>query len=1028
MTKTMMTYKKLNNLAGWIVFLIAAVVYSLTVEDTASFWDCGEFIAVSYKLMVPHPPGAPLFLMLGRLFSFLALGDNLKVAFWINMLSALSSAFTILFMFWTITLLGRKIMGLQPTDEPSGAQTFGLLAAAAVGSLAYTFSDSFWFSAVEAEVYAMSSFFTAVVFWAMLKWDTLNDEAEENRWLILIAYIMGLSIGVHLLNLVTIPALGLIYYFKKYPTPTNLGIFTTLAVSLIIIGIIMVGVIPGLPSIAGGFEVFFVNTLGLPFGSGALFFFFAVIVSLVWGIYYSIDKEKPLLNTALLSFSFILIGYSSYALIIIRSNFNPPIDENDPSDVMSFVSYLKREQYGDRPLLYGRTFVSERESVEQGAPIYRKGKDRYEIYDYQMKIKYTKETLFPRMYSNSEDHPELYRQWAGLPPDKDPTLFDHLYYMIRYQIGHMYFRYFLWNFAGRDGDEKEAGWLLPWSPAKDLPEEIARNKARDNFYMLPLILGIVGLLYQLKKDEKSFAVVGMLFILTGVALVVYMNSPPVEPRERDYIYVGSFYAFAIWIGFGVLAIAEWLMRFIKKPMPATAIALVIAMPVPTIMGAKGWDNHDRSGRYHSVDQARNMLASCAPNAILFTGGDNDTFPLWYVQEVEGFRTDVRVIVLSYFNTDWYIEQMRRKVYQSDPLPFSLSYDNYKSGVNDFVPYVENPAIKSNAINLKSYLELVKQNNPAIQVALQGGGSTSALPSKRLYVDIDSAAIAQKPWVPKGKANRIVKRMEFGLREGAGALYKGDLMLLDLIVTNNWERPIYFNHTSANTVAVELREWLQMEGLTYRLMPIRANNRGDLGEVNKEVMYENIKKFQFRGFDNEKVYHDEEYRKFAANTRNAYYRLALQYYLDKDDNKAKEILETSLRLIPDKTIPYDYYIPRYIKLFYALKEYERGNELAAIIGKRTKENLEYIVRHGLNDFQNSSLKDRSMIMLNQLRDLYSEAAEREKNLVESYTAEKDTAMITQADIENAKKRQAFFSKKFEQYEQLFNTYYEKLYER
>ncbi|MCS6967926.1 MAG: DUF2723 domain-containing protein [Cytophagales bacterium] len=1026
-----MNYKTLNNATGWVVFLVAFTVYGLTVEDTASFWDCGEFIAVSYKLMVPHPPGAPLFLMLGRMFSFLALGDNLKVAFWINMLSALSSALTILFMFWSMTLLGRKMMGLNPTDTPTPVQTFGLLASAAIGSLAYTFSDSFWFSAVEAEVYGMSSFFTAVVVWAMLKWETLSDEAEENRWLILIAYIMGLSIGVHLLNLVTIPALALIYYFKKYPRPSERGVFATLAVGLFIIGVIMVGIIPGLPSIAGDFEVFFVNSLRLPFGSGALFFAFALIAALVWGIRYSIREQKPLLNTVLLCFAFILIGYSSYALIIIRSNFNPPIDENDPSDVMSFVSYLKREQYGDRPLLYGRTFVSERESVEQGEPIYRKGKDKYEVYDYKLKIKYTKEILLPRMYSNSEDHPELYRQWANIPEGKDPTFWDHMYYMIRYQIGHMYFRYFLWNFAGRDGDEKESGWLLPWSPSRGLPEEVARDKARDNFYMLPLLLGIVGLLYQLKKDEKGFAFVGLLFILMGVALVIYMNSPPVEPRERDYIYVGSFYAFAMWIGFGVLSIAEALTRLIKNLFPATAVATVIGSVVPTIMGVKGWDNHDRSGRYHSVDQARNMLASCAPNAILFTGGDNDTFPLWYVQEVENFRTDVRVIVLSYFNTDWYIEQMRRKVYQSDPLPFSLTYDNYKSGVNDFVPYVENPALKTEAINLKNFLKLVKENNPAIQVELQGGGTTSAIPTKRVFIEVDSAALAQKPWIPKGKAHKVVRRMEFGLRPGMGALYKGDLMLLDLIATNNWERPIYFNNTSANTTAIELREWLHMEGMTYRLMPVRADNRGDLGEVNKEVMYQNVQKFQFRGFDNPKVYHDEEYRKFAANTRNAYYRLAMQFYLDKQDDKAKEILETSLKLIPDKTIPYDYYTPRYAKLFYALNEYERANGLADTLGRRAKENLDYLLRYHLDDFQHSSLKDRSMVMLNQLRSLYAEEAERQKKLADTFAALQKASPtftnIQSEDVQKAKERHEFFKKKFEEYEEAFKRYYELLYE-
>jgi hypothetical protein len=1022
-----MSFKKLNDLVGWIIFAIATVVYVMTAEQVASFWDCGEFIAVSYKLMVPHPPGAPFFLLVGRLFSMLAMGDGQQVGYWVNMVSVLSSSFTILFMFWSITLLGRKLVGAPENDgQYSLGQQLALLGASTIGSLAYTFSDSFWFSAVEAEVYGMSSFFTAFVVWAMLKWETLEDAVDENKWLLLIAYMMGLSIGVHLLNLVTLPAMGLVYYFKKYKTPTFGGIVATLLLSLVIIGIIMEGIIPGLPTLAGKLEIMFVNSFGLPFGSGIVLFIALCLGGLVYGIRYAVQHNKVILHTSLMSLVFILIGYSSYSLVLIRSNANPPIDENNPEDIISFVSYLRREQYGDRPLLYGRTFKSDRLETVYGDSVYRKGKNRYESYDIKMTMKYSDNMLLPRIYSQTDDHAQLYRSWLNLPPNEEyrPGMGDNLRFLFTYQLGHMYFRYFLWNFAGRDGDDKEAAWLLPWSPT-GAPEEIAKNRARDNFYMLPLILGLVGMFYQLKKDEKGFSFAGMLFVLTGVALVVYMNSPPTEPRERDYIYVGSFYAFAMWIGLGVLALADALRNVVKNPVARPVIATAVCAVVPLLMGTKGWDNHNRHGRFHSVDQARNTLASCAPNAILFTGGDNDTFPLWYVQDVEGFRTDVRVIVLSYFNTDWYVDQMRRKVYESDALPFSLEWENYKSGKNDIV-YVDPNAPSDRALNLRKYLSYVKENNPAILRPYGEGEMLTISPSRSFSIGVDSAGVIAKGIIPKGKEQRVLSQMTFGLRKGSNAFYKSDLMILDLLANFNWNRPVYFNNTSASTTAIDLRDYLFMEGMTYRLLPIRARGEGGMGEVSTEVMYANLKKFQFRGFDNPDAYHDEEYRKFAANERNAFFRLALQYYEDGNDQKAKEVLDYSLKNIPDSSIPYDYYMPQYAQLYYLLGETAKADQIAELMGKRAVDNLKFVVDHNLINYSYADRANLWLYTLNRLQDIYTDLVKREEaNLATlRQTPEVDQEMGGKK-VAEAEAKLKGYREKAARYADQLNNYYPKV---
>jgi hypothetical protein len=938
-----MNFQKVNNITGWAIFAIALATYWITMEETASYWDCGEFIAVSYKLEVPHPPGAPLFLLIGRIFSFLAFGDVTKVAYWINFISVLSGAFASLFTFWSITLFGRKLLNISKPEQLTIDKTILLMGAGVVGGLANTFADSIWFSAVEAEVYAMSSFFTAFVVWAMLKWDVIEDESKANRWLILISYMIGLSIGVHLLNLVTLPALGLIFYFKKYK-PTKWGVVATLALSGMLILLINDIIIPGLPSLAGNFEVFFVNTLGLFFGSGVIFFSLLIIGALVYGIRYTHLKQKPILNTFLLSTAFILIGYASYAVIVIRSNYNPPIDENDPSDIMSFVSYLKREQYGSRPLLYGQYFTAQIVDIKEGSPQYRKGKDRYEVADRKISYVYDPNhtTILPRIYSTDRQHQALYRSKLGLREGEKPTFSDNIRFMFSHQIYWMYVRYFMFNFAGRETDEIGGDWLKPGSWFDDVPEMIADNKARNNFFMLPLMLGIIGIFYQSSKDKKNFAVVGLLFILTGVALVVYLNSPPAEPRERDYIYAGSYYAFCFWMGFGVIAIANGLGRYIKDQKTAAILATLIGLVAPALMAAEGWDDHNRSNRLFSVDSAVNYLESCAPNAILFTGGDNDTFPLWYAQEVEGIRTDVRVIVLSYYNTDWYIQQSMRRHYESEPFPYTLTSEHYRQGgFNDGLMYYE-AGIKS--IDLAQYIDLIKKNSKSLVHPMYG--STNMVPSKELVLKVDTAHVKALGLAPGPLEELLVPEMRLRLK--GNSLMKQDLALLDLLLTNNWERPVYVNNTSLEQFNVDLRPYVVSEGNAFRILPLR-NPSPQNRVVNTDVAYKNLtEKFQFRGLDNPGVFFSTDYRSFVQNHRSTFNEVAGALIAEGDKERAREILLLSFEKMPDQGVRYDFTNALSVEMLLEVGEKEKAIEVATIVGNRVDEMANYLIRKGVFD--------------------------------------------------------------------------------
>ena len=959
-----MGYQKVNIITGWVAFLVALITYLLTVEPTASFWDAGEFIACSARLQVPHPPGAPFFLLTGRMFSLLGGSDLQQIAYWVNILSVVSSAFFVLFIFWSITHLSKRILGIKEGEETI-ENTILIMGAGLTGALACTFSDSFWFSAVEAEVYAMSAFFTGFVLWAILKWENLKEEQDRARWLILIAYMMGLSIGVHLLNLVAIPVLGLIVYFKYFEKVTRNGILATLAISGFIVIFILEGIIPGIPSLAGKIEIFFVNGFGLPFGSGVIFFSVLFIGGLVYGIYYSIKHNKYVLNTALLSFAFIMIGYSSYMMIPIRSAYNPPIDENNPEEIISFVSYLKREQYGSRPLFKGQYYTADLIDNEKGAPIYMKGDDEYVVKDYKVTQVYDPNhtTILPRMYSADPNHVKKYLEVTGLKKGQKPSFGDNIFYLIKHQLGYQYMRYFLWNFMGRESDIQGASWVGLNGAFEDIPSSLKENRGRNLFFGLPLLLGLLGMFIQYKKDVKLFSATALLFFMTGIAIVLYLNTPPIEPRERDYIYAGSFYIFTIWIGFGVLALYDIIRGISKQKKIAAVLAAILGLSIPVLMANQTWDDHDRSGRYFSVDAAKNYLSSCAPNAIIFTGGDNDTFPLWYVQEVEGFRRDVRVIVLSYFNTDWYIEQMMRPAYESTPLPFGLTAKHYQQGgLNDYLPVIENPNIKG-AISAKQFMKAVEQEHPQLQIPTSIS-SYNSVPARNMYISgIDTNKV--KELVPASMHDKIQDRMVFRIK--GRALEKKDLAVLDLIINSKWERPIYFNNTSLAGVNLELSQYMVQEGIAYRLLPLLNENAQEGYLVNTDLMYDNVMNdFGWTALDDPEVYHSEDYLGFCLNSRSTFNSLAGALIKEGKYEKAKETLIRCLDVMPHNSIPYDFFNIQQVDLLLQVGEMDRADHIADVMSNDAIEWLEYYLE---NDYTDPLEFQKKLLYLNELARAY-----------------------------------------------------------
>ena len=845
-------FKLVNNLMGLFVLIIAALTYLSTIEPTTSFWDCGEFIASSYKLEVGHPPGNPVFQIIARMFTLPA-GPE-KAAMMVNAMSAMCSAFTIMFLFWTITHLGRRISE-KKGESLSLAGSVAVFGAGLTGALAYTFSDTFWFSAVEGEVYAMSSLFTAAVFWAMLKWEEEAGKPHANRWIVLIALLMGLSIGVHLLNLLAIPAIVFIYYYKNYQVSTKRS-FYVLLISAVILAIILYGIIPFLPKMASWFDLLFVNGMGLPFNSGAAFFMLMVLALSVWGLIFTYRRQNILWNTILLSFTMIVIGYSAFAMVIIRSSANTPTNENQPDNPFSLVRYLAREQYGKNPLIYGESYNSPYEV--KTSKYYAKVGDRYKKVDGPLEADYKpgSKMLFPRMWSPSPDHIKFYENYTEgrgkVVPGSDsklPLFKDNLAYFFDYQINYMYVRYFMWNFAGRQndlhgtvpGDPLRGNWasgieFLDKARIGDQstgPDYIVNSKAKNHYYMLPLILGFIGLFYQLAKDKQNWWVTMLLFLLTGIAIVIYLNQPPYQARERDYAYAGSFYAFSIWIGLAVMAINDFVKRWVPEKVSAIAVSAVCLI-VPIQMASENWDDHDRSNRYTARDIAYNYLNSTEKNAILVTHGDNDTFPLWYIQEVEGVRTDVRIVNTSLLGTDWYIDQMQYKTYESDPLPFSIPKHEYIYGTNDVVHIVDR---LNKPIPLKLVIDLISK--PEAKISSEGGKLYSFFASRKLTIPVDKAAAIANGIVSAADSSVILDTISLNISENKNVITKTELMILDLLANYKWDRPIYFVAMGGD-LEIGIRDYLEWNGFAYKFVPVKTQSTLVIpGRVPADKMYDKV---------------------------------------------------------------------------------------------------------------------------------------------------------------------------------------------
>lgn len=948
-----MDYKKTNNLFGWIAFTIALTTYYLTLEPTVSFWDCGEYISTAFKLEVGHPPGAPLFQLIGRFFTLFA-SDISQVAFMINFMSAVSSAFTILFLFWTITALGKKIM--LKKGSLSKENITAIMGSALVGALAYTFSDSFWFSAVEGEVYAMSSFFTAISFWAILKWEAEAAEKHAARWIIFIAYLIGLSVGVHLLNLLAIPAVVFIYYFKRYEF-SRIGFIKTALFAVIITGGIQALIIPGIVSLAGKFELFFVNTIGLPFNTGTIIYFAVIITGIVIGLKYAKKHQKPTLGTAIVSFAVLLIGYSTFFALVIRSNANTPIDENNPEEAVSLLSYLNREQYGDWPVLNGQYYNAQVVDFSDGNPVYKKDEvsGKYIITDNRKKSQYVYDPaytgFFPRMWSAQAHHAKEYRKWSGHKnSDKKPTFSENLSYLFNYQIGHMYMRYFLWNFAGRQNDLQGHGeinkgnWLsgIPFidnarlGPQDNLPANMANNKGRNVYYMLPLILGLLGMFFHFQSHNKDAFVVLLLFLFTGLAIVAYLNQYPLQPRERDYAYVGSFYAFAIWIGLGVMALFDLFSKKLPKNVSALTTTTLCLLLVPTLMAKENWDDHDRSNRYTARDVASNYLNSCAPNALIFTNGDNDTFPLWYAQEVEGIRTDVRVVNLSLFNTDWYIDQMKRAAYEAAPIPSSLGWEQYKQGTRDYIP-IQDRGI--GRIEVSEIIDFIGDDNAKTKIPTTRGKSDYC-PTKKLKLSVDKERLIANGLVSAEKVDDIVNEVQWDLKGNGFA--KNQLMVLDILANFSWERPIYFAITVGNENFMGLEDYFQLEGLAYRFVPYKTKSLdGQTGAIATEVMYNNImNKFKWGNMQDPSVYLDETNMRMTMNFRNNFARLADALISEGKMEQAENILDRCIEIMPHEAIPYNYFNLPIVDAYYRMGKTEKAQAIVAILIDSYFDELDY----------------------------------------------------------------------------------------
>jgi hypothetical protein len=947
----MKNFTRINTILGFAIFSIATIVYWLCMEPTMSFWDCGEFIAAAFKMEVGHQPGAPLFLMIGKLFSLLAGNNTAKIAYWVNFLSVISSAATVMFLFWTINAIALKLFNAKE-KQITLTNHWAIIAAGAVGSLAYTFSDTFWFSAVEAEVYAISTLFTAIVFWAILKWEHhMND-----KWILFIAFIIGLSIGIHLLSLLAIPAISLVYYFKKTSKATAFGTTKAFLIGCLILGLVQFGVIQYFVSFAAKTDLLFVNSFGAGFGTGAIVFIVAVMVGLAYAIYYSIRKRKYKLNLALLSLTFVLFGFSSYFMIIIRANAKTNINLSNPDTPISLLGYLSRQQYEDKPLLFGQFYNSKSIDAKETGLTYRKGENAYEVSGKTFKSIYDKNTLLPRTYSSKPEHIKFYQSWMGLGENDTPTFWQNLNFLNSYQIGFMYWRYFSWNFVGRQNDEQGQGeinhgnWLSGIKPIdalhlgnqNKLPDSIKNNGGYNLFYGLPLVLGILGLAYLYRRNKSVTLVVSCLFFCTGLAIIFYINQDPLQVRERDYAYVGSFYTFAIVIGIGVLAIKELLNKIASQKTSLVLATAVCLLAVPTLMAVQGWDDHNRSNKTTALDMAKNYLNSCEPNAILFTNADNDTYPLWYAQEVEGIRTDVRVICLQFLSSDSYIDHLKKQQNLSSPLPITLKHDQYKEGIRDFMPYVDYGITDS--VELADLLAVLTSENKADKIQMNDGSFENFMPTRKLKLTIDPKQIIATKTVDSKDQHKITNQLEWNFTKSY--VFKSDLAMYDIIVHNNWKRPIYFSSGVSNDTYIGLDKYLYLEGFAYRLLPLKPNpdektDKSD--QTNTELAYKHFQKFELDGFKNAS-YLDSESRRVLQSTWGFANTLTTNLIMADQQQLAKNVITKTLNKLPQANSSITDTLNKIplVQNLYMLNDNLQANKITKTTQKYIAQELDYIL--------------------------------------------------------------------------------------
>lgn len=1002
-------FKKWNTILGWFTFAIALITYSLTVEPSLSFWDCGEYIATSAKLEVGHPPGAPLFQMIGAFFAMFATGPD-KVALMVNMMSVFSSAFTILFMFWSMTLLLKKIVSSYSEFNTNNAIV--VLGSAFVGSLAFTFSDSFWFSATEAEVYAMASLFIAVLFWLGLRWEEDMHKPRGNRWLLLISLMIGLSFGVHFMALLTIPSLGLLYYFKNYKTVTVKNFIIANIIIVVILFFVFKFLLPYTLAFFGKMEVFMVNSLGLPFNSGTIFAALLIVLFFYFGLRYTRKKEKPLYNTLLLCILFVLIGFSTWLMLPIRANANVVINENRPSDAAEVLAYYNREQYGEQKTFYGPLFTEGYVGLDEENP-YQDEKPNYErdyktgtykiVNNYVNARQNTSDDqkgFLPRMWSTDnavnymtftrpvkftinpeyshedelvqivsefrnafssgkiglEEYDKFLKSYGEYLIIEKPSFTDNMKFMFEYQFGYMYWRYLMWNFTGRQNDiqgkydTQNGNWIsgikfideIRLGSQNNLPSDVLNNKARNTYFFLPFILGIIGMIFHAKKDLKSFYVLLVLFLFTSLALKVFLNERPFEPRERDYALVGSFYIFAMWLGFGVYAIYDGIKKYLQPKVAGPVVITACLLAAPVLMAKENWNDHDRSHRYTAVAMAKAYLDSCEPNAILFTIGDNDTFPLWYAQEIEGYRTDVRIVNTQLLTQDWYIDQMKSKAYDSDPLPISFTHDQYVKGKRDYMFFQE---LTKERIDIKQFIDFIKSDDERTLFTIpRSGQKIHFYPTNKITIPVNKEAVIQNKVVTPALNDSIVSNIDLEIK--GSALYIHRLMMLDIVYNNNWKRPIYFTGGSfGDDDYIWMKDYLELDGMVYKLIPVKTplpkdGSPLDMGYIDTEKMYKIAMSWDWGNSGDPRIYHDPETRKNSISYRTNLARLTEKLIEEGKKDKAKNIIDLAMKKMPIDQFGFYTFVEPFASGYYEVGEQAKARDILNKLSKKYQENLTY----------------------------------------------------------------------------------------